>query len=77
MSSLGAMWRNCSLSLCKVNDFFASSDIYCFELVTKVDRKILSNNSARFVPRCGVARNVIAVIALIIDSYLGSFWPCI
>lgn len=77
MSSLGAIWRNCSLSFCKVNEFFASSDMYCFELVTKVDRKMRSNNSAKFVPRCGVARKVIAEIALIIDSYFGSFWPCI
>jgi uncharacterized membrane protein len=76
MSSLGAIWRNCSLSFCKVNEFFASSDIYCFELVTIVDCKIRFNISARFVPRCGVARKVIAEIALIIDSYSGSFWPC-
>ena len=68
MSSLGAIWRNCSLSFCRVNEFFASSDTYCFELKTKVDRKIRSNNSAKFVPRCGVARKVIAVIALMIDS---------
>lgn len=76
MSSLGATWRNCSLSFCKVNEFFASSEIYGLELLKKVDRRIRSNNSARFVPRCGVARKVIAEIALMIDSYSGSFWPC-
>ncbi len=65
MSSLGAIWRNCSLSFCKVNEFFASSDMYCFEFEINVVRKIRSNISARLVPRCGVARNVIAEIALI------------
>lgn len=77
MSNLGAMCRNCSLSFCKVDEFLASSDTYCLEPMKKVDRKIRSRTSARFVPRCGVARNVIEEMALIIDSYSGSFWPCI
>ena len=59
-----------------MNEFFASSDMYGFELLKKVDRKIRSSSSARFVPRCGVERKVIAEIALMIDSYSGSFWPC-
>lgn len=69
MSNLGAIWRNCSLSFCRVNEFFASSEIYCFELVRTIDRKIRSNVLAKLVPRCGVARKMIAVTALIMDSY--------
>jgi len=60
-----------------VKEFLASSDIYRFELITRVDCKIHFNTSARFVPRCGVARKVIAEMALMIDSYSGSFCPWI
>jgi len=55
-----------------VNESFASSDIYCLEFVTMVNRKIRSNTAARLVPRCGVARKIIAEIALIIFLYSGS-----
>lgn len=69
------MWRNCSLSLCKVKELFTRSDMYGFEFVIMVVCKIRFNVSARYVPRCGVARNMIADIALMIDWYSGSFWP--
>ena len=39
------------------------------------DCRMRFKSVARFVPRCGVARNVIAEIALMMDSYSGSFWP--
>lgn len=76
MSRLGAIWRNCSFSLCKVKELLASSEIYCLGFVTKTDCKILFKVWARFVPRCGVARNMIAQIDLIMASYSGSCWPC-
>lgn len=59
-----------------MNEFLDSSDMYCFELLMNVDCKIRFRISARLVPRCGVARNVMAEIALMIAWYLGSFWPC-
>ncbi len=50
--------------------------MYCFEFLTMLDCRTRFRVCARFVPRCGVARNVIAEIALTMDSYSGSFWPC-
>lgn len=51
MSSFGAMWRNCSLSFCNINELLDSSEMYCFELLTKVDCSILFKISAKLVPR--------------------------
>ena len=70
------MWRNCSLSFCNWKEFLARSDMYCFALLTTVDCRMRFRVTARLVPRWGVARKVMAETALIIDSYSGSFWPC-
>lgn len=76
MSSLGAICRNCSFNFCSVSEFLVSSAMYCFELIM-TESRIRFKVCARAVPRCGVARKVIAVMALMIDSYSGSFCPWI
>ena len=65
------------MSFCMLREFFPNSEMYCSELVMTVDWRIRFRVWARLVPRCGVARNVIAVTALIIGGYAGSCWPCI
>lgn|SRR3569833_296575 len=75
ISSCGAIWRNCSFNFCRVNEFLLRSAMYCLGVETKVDCRMRFNVWARLVPRCGVARKIMARIALMIASYSGSCWP--
>ena len=74
MSSFEAICRDWSLRASIVLDVLFNSDTYKFELRGKALR-ILSNISAKSDPRCGVARNNIALIDSTISLYALSFWP--
>lgn len=55
-------------------DPFSSSDTYNFGLWPKTETvRILFNISAKFDPRCGVARNNIALMDETIAEYFTSF----
>lgn len=55
-----------------MKELLARSAIYCLGFVTKVDCRMRFRVCARFVPRCGVERKMMAQIDLIMASYSGS-----
>jgi hypothetical protein len=76
MSSLGAIYRKCSLRASTVCDPLLSSATYNFGLWQIIETvRILFNMSAKSDPRCDVAKNNIALIDETMPENWSSFCP--